>query len=119
MFHAVDGSPSWTFPLDSVPVEHNTSRPPTTQANAIENYAPLNVRKHKKKRMGPGGIAFMVGGGTLLVTGLALFIAIRLNTFHTQRLKSFPLESNHHSSFSSHPFPSNPIREAKGKTRLV
>lgn len=97
----MDNSPPWTFPLDGVPIEHNTSRPPTTQANAIENYTPPKVRKHKKKRMGPGGIAFMVGAGTLLATGFALFIAIRLNKFHTHRMKTF--ESHHSSLFSSHP----------------
>ncbi|GAU45772.1 hypothetical protein TSUD_24360 [Trifolium subterraneum] len=107
MFHAVDGSPPWGFPLDGVPVEQNTSRPPTTQANAIENYAPPKAIKHKKKRIGLGGIAFMVGGGTLMVTGLALFIALSLNKFHTQRPKSFVFESNHRTSFSSNPFPSN------------
>ncbi|KAJ1409898.1 Serine-threonine/tyrosine-protein kinase, catalytic domain [Sesbania bispinosa] len=104
-FHAAEDSPPWAFPLDSVPVEHNTSRPPTTQANAIENYVPPKVRKHKK-RMGPGGIAFMVGGGTLLVTGLALFIAIRLNKFHILRLKSF---RSNHSSLPS--FPISAVKE--------
>ncbi|PNY04475.1 protein strubbelig-receptor family 2-like [Trifolium pratense] len=109
MFHAVDGSPPWGFPLDGVPVEQNTSRPPTTQANAIENYAPPKAIKYKKKRIGLGGIAFMVGGGTLMVTGLALFIALSLNKFHTQRPESFVFESNHRTSFSSRPFPSNPF----------
>ncbi|XP_061348889.1 protein STRUBBELIG-RECEPTOR FAMILY 2-like [Gastrolobium bilobum] len=104
-FHPVDNSPPWAFPLDGVPGEQNTSRPPTTQANAIENYAPPKVRKHKKKGMGPGGIAFVVGGVTLIVTGMALFIAIRLNRYHTQGLKS--LESNHSS------MPSHPISAAK------
>ncbi|WJX17677.1 hypothetical protein P8452_07563 [Trifolium repens] len=113
MFHAVDGSPPWGFPLDGVPVEQNTSRPPTTQANAIENYAPPKAIKQKKKQIGLGGIAFMVGGGTLMVTGLALFIAISLKKFHTQRPKSFVFESSHRTSFSAHPFPSNPISAVK------
>ncbi|KAK7267354.1 hypothetical protein RIF29_20024 [Crotalaria pallida] len=104
-FHALDDSPPWNFPLDSVPVEHNTSRPPTTQANAMENYASLKVRKHKKKHLGPGGIAFMVGGGTLLATGLAVLIAIRLSKFQAQRMEC--IESNHSS------LPSHPISAAK------
>lgn len=104
----MDDSPPWAFPLDIVSVEHNTSRPPTTQANAIENFAPPKVRKHKKRRMGPGGIAFMVGGGTLLATGLALFIAIHLNKFHVQRMKC--IESNHIS------LPSHPISATKGNS---
>lgn len=124
MFHAVDGTPPWGFPLDAVPIEQNTSRPPITQANAIENYAPSKVRKNKEKTMGYGGIAFIVGGGTLLVTGLALFIVIRVNKLHTQKLKNLVFESNYHSPFSthsfpshpfpSHPFPSRPISAAKG-----
>ncbi|KAF7818967.1 protein STRUBBELIG-RECEPTOR FAMILY 2 [Senna tora] len=99
-FHAQDNSPPWDFPFDSVPVVHNISRPPTTQANAIENYSPRKVSGHKKSRMGPGEIAFMVGGGTLLATGVALFIAIRLNRLNAQRLKN--MESSH-SSLQSPP----------------
>ncbi|CAL0321605.1 unnamed protein product [Lupinus luteus] len=110
-FHAVDDSPPWAFPLDSVPVEQNTSRPPTTQTNAVVNYAPPKLRNHKKKRMGPGGIAFMVGGGTLMATGLALFIAIRLSKFHAQRMKC--IESNHSS------LPSHPISAAKDVSSTV
>ncbi|KAI5396604.1 hypothetical protein KIW84_062707 [Lathyrus oleraceus] len=109
MFHAVDGTPPWGFPLDAVPIEQNTSRPPITQANAIENYAPSKVRKNKEKTMGYGGIAFIVGGGTLLVTGLALFIVIRVNKLHTQKLKNLVFESNYHSPFSTHSFPSHPF----------
>ncbi|KAG5003397.1 hypothetical protein JHK86_027536 [Glycine max] len=94
-FHAVDGSPPWAFPLDNVPIEQNTSRPPVTQANAIENYDPPKVRKQKNKHMGPGGIAFMVGTGTLLATGFALFIGIRLKKLHRQRMEDY--ERNHSS----------------------
>ncbi|XP_027367613.1 protein STRUBBELIG-RECEPTOR FAMILY 2 [Abrus precatorius] len=101
-FHPVEDSPPWAFPLDNVPIEQNTTRPPTTQANAIENYVHPKVRKQKKKRMGPGGIAFMVGGGTLLATAFALFVAIHLNRHHTQRQ-----ESSHNS------LPSYPISATK------
>ncbi|KAK7378227.1 hypothetical protein VNO80_03665 [Phaseolus coccineus] len=135
-FHVADNSPPWTFPLDTVSVEQNTSSPPTTQANAIENYsppivseapprvnevhprvkeapprvsdvlhqvheAPLRVIKHKKNHVGPGGIAFMIGGGTLMATGVALFVAIRLNKLHLQS-QNLSSESNH-GSFHSHP----------------
>ncbi|KAL1368225.1 hypothetical protein HN51_022365 [Arachis hypogaea] len=104
-FQAVDDSPPWPFPLDSVPVEHNSTRPPITQTNAIENYASAKAIKHKKKHMGPGGIAFTVGGVTLLVAGLTLFIATRLNRLHSERLKN--LESVERS------FPSLPISDSK------
>ncbi|KAJ1396021.1 Serine-threonine/tyrosine-protein kinase, catalytic domain [Sesbania bispinosa] len=100
-FHAADNSPPWTFPLDTVPVEHNISRPPTTHATAIKNYPPPKVSEHKKKQIGPGGIAFMVGGGTLMATGMALFVAIRLSKQRLQSLHFNNIESNH-SSLHSH-----------------
>ncbi|KAI4348758.1 hypothetical protein L6164_009440 [Bauhinia variegata] len=93
-FHAENNSPPWAFPLDSVPLEQNISRPPTTQANAIENPSP-KVTVHKKKHMGPGGIAFMVGGGTLLATCVALLIAVHLNRLRAHRLEN--LESSNSS----------------------
>lgn len=102
----MDGSPPWAFPLDNVPLVQNTSRPPITQANAIENYAPIRVRKQKKKRFGPGGIAFMVGTATLLATGFALLIAIRLNKLYRKKLENY--ESDHSS------LPSYPISATKG-----
>lgn len=102
----MDNSPPWAFPLDNVPLEQNTSRPPITQANAIENYAPIKVRKQKKKHISPGGLAFMVGTGTLLATGFALFIAIHLNKLYTKRLENY--ESDHSA------LPSCPISATKG-----
>ncbi|MED6184801.1 hypothetical protein PIB30_050958 [Stylosanthes scabra] len=99
-FQAVDESPPWPFPLDNVSVEHNSTRPPTTQANAIENYAPAKAIKHKKKHMGPGGIALTVGGVTLFAAGLALFFATRLNRNSERQKKSESIER----SFPSHPF---------------
>ncbi|XP_054777604.1 protein STRUBBELIG-RECEPTOR FAMILY 2 isoform X2 [Prosopis cineraria] len=96
-FRADANSPPWVFPLDRAPVEYNISRPPTNQANAIENYSSRKskVSGHKKKFMTAGGVALMVGGVALIATGVALFIAIRL-----QRFKS--LESSH-SSLKAHP----------------
>ncbi|XP_061346375.1 protein STRUBBELIG-RECEPTOR FAMILY 2-like [Gastrolobium bilobum] len=101
-FYTADYSPPWTFPLDTVPVEHNISRPPTTQANAIKNYAPPKVSEYKKKHIGPGGIAFMVGGGTIMATGVALVVAIRLNKLRAQSPNLKSSESNH-CSLHSHP----------------
>ncbi|KAG5043395.1 hypothetical protein JHK87_007310 [Glycine soja] len=130
-FYEADNSPPWSFPLDTVSVEHNTSSPPTTQANAIKNYspprvseapprvsedlprvneAPLRVSEHKKKRIGPGGIACMIGGGTLMATGVALFVATRLNKCREESPNSKSSESNH-GSLHSHP-----ISEAIGIT---
>ncbi|RHN47944.1 putative protein kinase RLK-Pelle-LRR-V family [Medicago truncatula] len=85
-FHAADNSPPWPAPSETLSVEHNISHPPTTNANAIKNYAPPVVSEHKpkKKKLGPGGIALIVGGGTLVAAGLALLVAIRLNKLHPQ-----------------------------------
>lgn len=133
-----DNTPPWSFPLDTVSVEHNTSSPPTNQANAIKNYspprvsvatprvneapprlsealpgvneAPLRVSEHKKKRIGPGGIACMIGGGTLMATGVALFVATRLNKCREESPNSKSSESNH-GSLHSHP-----ISEAIGNS---
>ncbi|MED6106162.1 hypothetical protein PIB30_002053 [Stylosanthes scabra] len=99
-FQAVDESPPWPFPLDNVSVEHNSTRPPTTRANAIENYASAKAIKHKKKHMGPGGIALTVGGVTLFAAGLALFIATRMNRPSLRQKKLESIER----SFPSHPF---------------
>lgn len=129
-FHVADNSPPWTFPLDTVSVQHNTSSPPTTQANAIKNYspprvneapprvnealpkvsealprvneAPPRVSEHKKKRVGLGGIAFLIGGGTLMATGVALFVAIRLNKLRVESPNSKNSKSDH-GSLHSHP----------------
>ncbi|XP_027924636.1 protein STRUBBELIG-RECEPTOR FAMILY 2-like [Vigna unguiculata] len=108
-FHVADNSPPWTFPPDTVSIEQNTSSPPTTQANAIQNCSPsseapprVNETHPRKNHVGPGEIAFMIGGGTLMATGVALFVAILLNKF---RLESPNLKSSEssHGSFPSHP----------------
>ncbi|CAL5193527.1 unnamed protein product [Lathyrus oleraceus] len=103
-FHAVDNYPPLTSPVGTLSVEHNISRPPTTNTNAIKNYAPPKVRehKHKKKQLGPGGIAFIVAGGTVIATGVALLIAIRLNKLHVQSQNLNYSESSD-ISFHSHP----------------
>ncbi|XP_058748571.1 protein STRUBBELIG-RECEPTOR FAMILY 2-like, partial [Vicia villosa] len=103
-FHAADNYPPLTSPVGTLSVEHNTSRPPTTNTNAIKNYAPPKVRehKHKKKQFGPGGIAFIAAGGTIMATGVALLIAIRLNKLHSQSRNKNYSESND-ISIHSHP----------------
>ncbi|RDY00511.1 Protein STRUBBELIG-RECEPTOR FAMILY 2, partial [Mucuna pruriens] len=129
-FHVADDSPPWTFPLDTVSVEHNTSSQPTTRANAIKNFSPPRLTEapprlteapprlieapprlteapprgseHKKKRIGPGGIAFMIGGGTLMATGVALFVAILMNKLRVQSPNSKSSGINH-DSLHSHP----------------
>ncbi|XP_022634764.1 protein STRUBBELIG-RECEPTOR FAMILY 2 isoform X2 [Vigna radiata var. radiata] len=76
--------------------------PGVNEAHPRVNEAPVKVIKHKKNNVGPGGIAFMIGGGTLMATGVALFVAILLNKL---RLESPNLKSSEssHGSFPSHP----------------
>lgn len=38
--------------------------------------------------MGPGGIAFTVGGGTLLVSCVAIYISVRLHHYRTRKLQN-------------------------------
>ncbi|XP_059646370.1 protein STRUBBELIG-RECEPTOR FAMILY 2 [Cornus florida] len=87
-FQVGENYPAWDFPLETMPSERNISSPPTTKSSAIENYPPRRVAGHKKKRLGPGGIAFMVGGGTLVATCAALIILIRIQRSRTQKLPS-------------------------------
>lgn len=95
-FHVGDNSPTWDFPLETVPIEKNISSPPTTQSSAIENYPSIKEGGHKKK-LGPGGIAFILGGGTLVVSCAALYFAIQINRYRAQKLQNLGCHSPMHS----------------------
>lgn len=95
-FHVGDNSPTWDFPLETVPIEKNISSPPTTQSSAIENYPSIKEGGHKKK-LGPGGVAFIVGGGTLVVSCAALYFAIQINRYRAQKLQNLGCHSPMHS----------------------
>ncbi|KAM1208469.1 hypothetical protein ACFX13_014490 [Malus domestica] len=94
IFHVGDNSPPWDFPLETqassviqnIPAPPATPATPATQSSAIEKNPPIKLGGHKKKRMSPGGIAFLVGGGTLVASCVALYIAVRINQSRTQRL---------------------------------
>ncbi|KAL5545485.1 hypothetical protein UlMin_005172 [Ulmus minor] len=80
-FHG-DSSPPWHFPLDMVPTEQNISAPPTAQSSAIESHPFIEthaLKKKSKKRIGLGGIAFMIGGGTLVLSCAVLYFSILFN----------------------------------------
>ncbi|XP_062112148.1 protein STRUBBELIG-RECEPTOR FAMILY 2 isoform X3 [Humulus lupulus] len=81
-------SPPWNFPSETVPVEQNISSPPTTQSSAIESYPIVETFESKKKSMGPGGIAFIIGGGTLVASCIVIYISIRINQYHARRLQN-------------------------------
>ncbi|KAF8395893.1 hypothetical protein HHK36_019848 [Tetracentron sinense] len=89
MFQIGGNSPPWNFPFDVLPTQQNISSPPTTQSSAIESYPSRGVDQQKQKRIGPGGIACMVGGGTLLATCAALVIAIRIIRSRALKIKSY------------------------------
>ncbi|PSS01834.1 Protein STRUBBELIG-RECEPTOR FAMILY 2 like [Actinidia chinensis var. chinensis] len=81
---AAENDPPWNFPLE-VPAEQNISSPPTTEANAMESYPSQKVGRHKKNRLGPGGVACLVGGVTLMAACTALVIVIRIHQSRAQK----------------------------------
>lgn len=87
-FHVGNNSPPWDFPLQTqaTAIEQNIPAPPATQSSAIAKNPSKKLGGHKKKRIGPGGIAFLVGGGTLVASCVALYIAVRINQSRAQRL---------------------------------
>ncbi|CAI0402871.1 unnamed protein product [Linum tenue] len=85
-FHVEPGYPPWSFPGEN-PITQNFSTRPTTESSAIvenhpaaivENHPSFRLAKQKKKLLSLGGVVFIVGGLTLVVTGAAIFIAMRL-----------------------------------------
>ncbi|PQM39859.1 protein STRUBBELIG-RECEPTOR FAMILY 2 [Prunus yedoensis var. nudiflora] len=87
-FHVGDNSPPWDFPLQTqaTAIEQNIPAPPATQSSAIAKNPSKKLGGLKKKRIGPGGIAFLVGGGTLVASCVALYITVRINQSRAQRL---------------------------------
>ncbi|PRQ44525.1 putative protein kinase RLK-Pelle-LRR-V family [Rosa chinensis] len=84
-----DNYPPWDFPLETQTsvIEQNIHPPPATQSSAMEKSKPsTKLGGHKKRRLGPGGIAFMIGGGTLVASCVALYIAVRIKQSRAQKL---------------------------------
>ncbi|KAF4374504.1 hypothetical protein F8388_016055 [Cannabis sativa] len=104
-FHSGD-SPPWHFPLETVPIEQNISRPPTTESSAIESYPIVETFITKKKSMGPGGIAFIVGGGTLVASCIVIYMSIRINQYRARRLQRSGLNNN-----TTHSLPVTAVRD--------
>ncbi|CAN1307178.1 Protein STRUBBELIG-RECEPTOR FAMILY 2 [Linum perenne] len=77
-FHLAPGYPPWSFPMEkSTTTTQNFSTRPASESSAIVDH---NVVKHKSKRLlSLGGVVFIVGGLTLVITGAAIFIAVHLN----------------------------------------
>ncbi|XP_044499367.1 protein STRUBBELIG-RECEPTOR FAMILY 2 [Mangifera indica] len=87
-FHVDPKSPPWDFPLDTLPIRHNISSPPTSQSSAVENFPSIRAGKHNNKGMSSAGIACTVGGVALIATCAALFTAIRISRARILRRKS-------------------------------
>ncbi|KAK1367412.1 protein STRUBBELIG-RECEPTOR FAMILY 2 [Heracleum sosnowskyi] len=73
-FHREENFPPWFFPLDTMP---NITSPPSTESTAVESYPSHYAHKHKKKGLGPGGNASIVGGFTLLAACEAFYAVAR------------------------------------------
>ncbi|KAJ0787979.1 putative protein kinase RLK-Pelle-LRR-V family [Helianthus annuus] len=72
MFGKGENGPPWDFPLDSPLDQQNITFPPSTESNAVETYPLPESMMHKKKKMSKIGV--LVGGGTLVVACLLLFV---------------------------------------------
>lgn len=59
--------------------EQNINSPPTVESSVVQNYLFRKVHGHKKKRMGHGAIALLVGGGILLVSCAVFLLVVRIN----------------------------------------
>ncbi|KAE9466005.1 hypothetical protein C3L33_02081, partial [Rhododendron williamsianum] len=77
--------PPWDFPLLNVTVGQSVKSPPTTESSAIERNPSHKAGGHKKKGLGPGGLAFTLGGVTLMATCAALIIVIRMHRFRAKK----------------------------------
>lgn len=88
----------------------NISAPPKTHSSAIENHRSPKESERKKKPISRGGIAFMLGGGTLMATCVALVIVIR-NRSCAQKLKRL---GSGNSSLQS-----IPVTTARGKLSIL
>eukprot|EP00257_Ricinus_communis_P022932 XP_015582794.1 protein STRUBBELIG-RECEPTOR FAMILY 2 [Ricinus communis] len=77
-FHIGANYPPWNYPLENVTIGQNFSGPPSAESSALENYPNHKAAEHKKRRLGPGGIACVVGGTTLVVACAAIFFAVRV-----------------------------------------
>ncbi|XP_052176591.1 protein STRUBBELIG-RECEPTOR FAMILY 2 [Diospyros lotus] len=103
-----ENDPPWNFTLGTIPTGKNASHPPTNKSSAIENFSyPREGAIHKKKGLGPAGVAGMVVGGTLLVTCAALIIVVHIH--RSLAIKRLSVEIR--SDCSHHSLPLNTIRD--------
>ncbi|KAE8098868.1 hypothetical protein FH972_016901 [Carpinus fangiana] len=95
-FHVGDSTPPWDFPSETVPIDQNIGAPPAVQSSAIENenYPSYKESGHKKKRPTPGGIAFVIGGVTMVATCAALVIVIHIKRSRAKKLKQLGSGNN-------------------------
>ncbi|KAG6638332.1 hypothetical protein I3843_10G027200 [Carya illinoinensis] len=114
-FHVEDNTLPWDFPLETVPIMQNISAPPKTHSSAIENHRSPKESERKKKPISRGGIAFMLGGGTLMATCVALVIVIR-NRSCAQKLKRL---GSGNSSLQSIPVTTARVSTARGESPQI
>ncbi|CAN0879024.1 Protein STRUBBELIG-RECEPTOR FAMILY 2 [Linum grandiflorum] len=86
-FHLAPGYTPWSFPMEnSTTVTKNFSTRPSSESSAIVESHPASIvenhpttLKHKKRLLSLGGVVFVFGGVTLVITGAAIFITMHLN----------------------------------------
>lgn len=102
-FHIGGSYQPWNFPSE---YGQNISDSPKTDTSAIENFPSHKVVRRKKK-LGPGGVASIIGGVTFFVSCAALLVAMRINKSRARKLLSF--------EGSQSSFDSLPLSAVKGK----
>uniref|UniRef100_A0A7N0U6M3 Protein kinase domain-containing protein n=1 Tax=Kalanchoe fedtschenkoi TaxID=63787 RepID=A0A7N0U6M3_KALFE len=84
-FHIGGSYRPWNFPSENW---QNISDSPKTKSSAIENFPSHKVVPLKKK-LGLGGVAAIIGGGTFLMSCAALLVAIHIKKSRAQKNRSF------------------------------
>ncbi|KAD5317539.1 hypothetical protein E3N88_17485 [Mikania micrantha] len=69
-----ESSPPWDFPFNNLPDEQNITTPPSSESSAVKSYPLPESKRPKKKKMGKTVI--LVGGVTLVLSCLLLFVII-------------------------------------------
>ncbi|XP_071721705.1 protein STRUBBELIG-RECEPTOR FAMILY 2-like [Rutidosis leptorrhynchoides] len=107
-FHTGGDYPPWNFPTETVPIDRNISGPPRTQSSAIESHpSSIPAAKHKKRKIGSGGIASLVGALVLVAAVAAIFAIVHYQS-------SARKAKNQHGDNSNAILNSLPIKEAQG-----
>nr|XP_011468043.1 PREDICTED: protein STRUBBELIG-RECEPTOR FAMILY 2-like isoform X1 [Fragaria vesca subsp. vesca] len=86
-----DNYPPWDFPLETQGgvIEQDIHPPSATQSSAMEKSNPsTKVGGHRKWGFGPKGIALVIGGGTVVVSCVIVYILVRYSAYRFNKLRA-------------------------------